>query len=43
VREGIEASERGDGIELTEDEVRAWAREGVLPERAERWFARRGL
>jgi hypothetical protein len=43
VREGIAASERSDGIDLTAEEVDAWAEEGVLPDRAERWFARRGF
>lgn len=43
VREGIAASDQEDGIDLTAEEVEAWAETGVLPDRAEQWFARRGF
>jgi hypothetical protein len=39
IREGIEASERGEGIELTERELADYGKTGTLPERVRRWFA----
>jgi hypothetical protein len=41
VREGVEASERGEGIELTERELTDYGKTGILPERVRRWFASR--
>lgn len=41
IRGGVEASERGEGIELTERELTDYGKTGVLPERVRRWFASR--
>jgi hypothetical protein len=41
VKRGLAASARGDGVDMTEAEVREYARTGRLPERIERWFASR--
>lgn len=42
VRAGIEASERGDVLELTPQEAEHYYKTGELPERVTRWAASRG-
>jgi hypothetical protein len=42
VRAGIEASDRGDVMELTSEEAEHYYDTGELPERVERWAASRG-
>jgi hypothetical protein len=39
---GIEASERGEGIELTAEEAEHYYASGVLPERVTKWAGSRG-
>jgi hypothetical protein len=38
VREGIEAAERGEFVDLSDDETRRYLETGELPERIERWL-----
>lgn len=42
VRAGIEASDRGDVMELTPEEAEHYYDTGELPERVELWAASRG-
>lgn len=42
VREGLEASARGEAIELSAEELAAYGATGVLPERVDRWLTSRG-
>jgi hypothetical protein len=41
-RAGIEASERDEVVELTEEEAESYCETGVLPERVTKWAASRG-
>jgi hypothetical protein len=38
VREGIEAAERGEFVDLSDDETRRYLETGELPEHIERWL-----
>lgn len=42
VREGLEASARGEAIELTAEELAEYGATGVLPVRVDRWLTSRG-
>ena len=41
--EGIEAAERGEFVDLTDEETRRYIDTGELPERVKRWLGEKGV